>query len=720
MNEFLSLRGTPTDTTVGAPGGAAARDGVIPARFAACSDFLCEPSDFACQAVRHLGQNSGASARFVGGFMSRRHACDRVQARCRVRVRDRGRVQARVRAALSALSLPSFLSFLTLTLTLTLTACNGGDNNGSPFPPTVPPSNPPSSTNPCAAALTADAAGEVPVVTPERTDDFTVHMKERDGYGNDQRDVREPLWEHYLRPGAGVGAGADATSPVSPSASQDIGDIAVLEDDGTLFLKQNAFDLRSAGLRFERNGSGGYDVTRIDPSFRQNLGSRVTLTDDDASRQTMAFSFPFYSGSFASVFVNSDGNLTFDEADTASTTRGFARLLGGPPRLAPFFTDLDPSTGGRVFVSSSSDAFVVTYCSVRGFESTRSTTVQAVLLPNGNVEFVFGDQIDLAEGIVALSPGRSGTFTPVDLSATGRAGGGAGAVGERFATSAEFDAVAVARKFYQTHGDNFDQLVLFSDIQVVTDAFAFESTISNAIRGIGDDTFNASADFGSAGRLQSYLVMDRASKYPDDPNALVLGENSTLAVIAHETGHRWLALLKFRDTTNGIAASDALLGRQRAHWSFFFDSDASVMEGNDIEALGGGSFRTVGAAQRYSRLDMYAMGLATPAEVSPFFYVDAPTNVQPTKNRESNPTTNVTFNGTRRDVLIQDIIDAVGVRQPSAAESPRVHRQAWIYVISRGATPGSDVQKLDRIRQAWPAFFNRATEGRMTVQTNLQ
>ena len=46
-----------------------------------------------------------------------------------------------------------------------------------------------------------------------------------------------------------------------------------------------------------------------------------------------------------------------------------------------------------------------------------------------------------------------------------------------------------------------------------------------------------------------------------------------------------------------------------AHWSFFMDSDASVMEGNDIEDLGGGSFRTVDAVRRYSRLDQYAMGL---------------------------------------------------------------------------------------------------------------
>ena len=405
-----------------------------------------------------------------------------------------------------------------------------------------------------------------------------------------------------------------------------------------------------SALRYERNSAGGYDITRVDPAFRQTIGSRLTLTDDDASRQTLPFGFSFYGQQQSALFVNSDGNLTFEDADTASSTRGFARLLGGPPRIAPFFADLDPSAGsGRVFVQSSATAFVVTWCGVRGFDSSRTITVQATLLPTGVIEMMFGEQIDLVEGIVAVSPGRTGNFSPLDLSASGRQGGGAAAAGERFSETTELDTVAVARKFYQTHGDNFDQLVFWSDTTVVNDgAFAFESTIANAIRGIGSDVFNASTDFGSAGRLTSLLVMDRLAKYPDDPAALVLGENSTLAVLAHETGHRWLALLQFRDAAG--QSSDLLLGRQRAHWSFFFDSDASVMEGNDIEALGGGAFRTSAAVQRYSRLDMYAMGLATPAEVSPFFFVDSPINVQPDRNRESAPRTGVTFNGTRRDV----------------------------------------------------------------------
>ena len=107
--------------------------------------------------------------------------------------------------------------------------------------------------------------------------------------------------------------------------------------------------------------------------------------------------------------------------------------------------------------------------------------------------------------------------------------------------------------------------------------------------------------------MRSLAVMDWLGKYPDDPTQKFLGENNTLSVLGQEVGHRWLAFLEFSDR-NG-QRSQALLGRGLAHWSFFFDSDASVMEGNDIEDLGGGSFRTTASVQRYSRLDQYAMGL---------------------------------------------------------------------------------------------------------------
>jgi hypothetical protein len=591
-----------------------------------------------------------------------------------------------------------------------LAACGGNGNGNGSGPP--PPSPGPGASNPCASVA---MEGETGVAVGEP--DPGLRRRKTEGVDRDPRwRVFDALWTHRQREGRAEPLAATAPGP----NSIDIGEIAVLQDEGDLIAAPNQLDVRGAGLRFTRNAGGGYDVTRIDAAFRTALGNRLTLTDDDSSQVNVPFAFSFYGQNQTVAFVNSDGNVTFEEEDRASTERNVARLLTGPPRVAPFFADLDPTTGaGRVFANATGDQYTVTWCNVRGFDSLRTTTTQVTLLANGTIEMKLGDPITLLDAIVGVSPGRTGVFTPVNLSDAGPVSGGAGAVGERFAERAEMDTVQIARKFYTSHPDSYDQLIMWTDAPQIQDAFAYETTVANEVQGIGIDTFNASRDFGSAGRLRSFAVMDFIGKYPDNPQQRFLGENSTLSVLGQEVGHRWLAFFDFRDRNGN--RSDVLLGRGAAHWSFFFDSDASVMEGNDIEDLGGGSFRTVAAVQRYSLLDQYAMGLIGPNEVPPFFYVESPMNVVPPRDAEDAPRMGVTFNGTRRDVLMQDIIATNGPRIPSAAESARVHRQAFIFIVGAGrSTDNAQVEKIDRIRREWETFFLQATDGRMRAITTLR
>src|SRR5207248_3287280 len=292
------------------------------------------------------------------------------------------------------------------------------------------------------------------------------------------------------------------------------------------------------GLRFTRNGSS-YTLSKIDGSFRATLGGRVTLGDDDSAAVAIPFTFPYYGTGQTTAFVNSDGNITFGEEDKASSDRNLARMLAGPPRVSPFFADLDPTTGtGKIFVNAAADQYTVTWCNVRGFDSTRTTTVQATLLPDGSVEMKFADTINIGDAVVGISPGHTGDLALVDLD-TGN-GAGAGAIAERFAQAVSIDTFAVAQKFYQSHPDNYDQVLLWSDQPLIRDAFAYEITVANEVRGIGQDVYDLSTSFGSAGRLRSLVVMDWLGKYPEDPTAKFLGENNTLSVMGLEVGHRWL------------------------------------------------------------------------------------------------------------------------------------------------------------------------------------
>jgi hypothetical protein len=595
---------------------------------------------------------------------------------------------------------------------------NGGGSGGGNNPPP-----PPTTTNPCTTALLADtevmAVGSVAQSGVPRDDKRTLID------GNPRGRLYEAMAFHRAaeerrraqqRAAAVTDAGFGQRAITSPEPdTEDIGEIAVIQDTGDLILPANPYDVRSTGLRFTRSGSS-YTLSKIDGNFRAALGNRVTLEDDDSAAVAIPFSFPFYGVAQSAAFVNSDGNITFGEEDKASTERNVARLLTGPPRVAPFLADLDPTTGsGRIFVSAASDAYTVTWCNVRGFDSPRVVTTQATLLPDGSVEMKYSDAINILEAVVGISPGHTGEVALVDLS--NGSGSSSAAIAERFAQANTIDTFAVAKKFYATHPDSFDQILLWTDQPLIRDAFAYELTVANDVRGIGQPLFDVSRSLGSAGRLRSLVVMDWLGKYPEDPAQKFLGENSTLSVLGQEVGHRWLAYFEFRDRTG--ARSQALLGRDTAHWSFFFDSDASVMEGNDIEDQGGGQFRTVDAVRRFSRLDQYAMGLVGASLVPPFFYVESPQGTS--RTAESGPSIGVSFTGTRRDVLIEDVIAIHGPRIPSVADSPRTLRQAFIYVVSAGrSTDPGQVAKLDRIRTAWDGFFLQATEGRMTANSRLR
>src|SRR6185436_6562961 len=207
---------------------------------------------------------------------------------------------------------------------------------------------------------------------------------------------------------------------------------------------------------------------------------------------------------------------------------------------------------------------------------------------------------------------------------------------------------------------------------------------------------------------------------PSSPNARVNGENTSMSLVAHETGHRWGATLRFRD---GGGDNDAWLGRQLAHWSFFTDTDASVLEGNEIQDQGG-SFRTLAPSQRYSPFDLYSMGLLRESEVPATFYVDSAVVTDPTSlglNRESAPRSAVSMNGTKREVTIAAVVAAMGARNPAAGSGPFRHRQAWIYVSSAGrAADPAAIAKLETFRRTFEQFFANATGGRMSLETGLE
>ncbi|MBI4461018.1 MAG: hypothetical protein HY648_13300 [Acidobacteria bacterium] len=520
----------------------------------------------------------------------------------------------------------------------------------------------------------------------------------------------------------------------SAAASVDIGNVAVIPDDGTLVLPINFFDLDRRSLTFQpasggfsvRAGALNFDAEAAANGFLLNPPPADSLENigDDGTRQIpLGFLFPYFGQSHNQLFINSDGNLTFQSGDTAISPRSLARFMTGPPRIAPYFADLDPSAGGQLTYFSSSSRFVVTWSAVPDYASSGlgpQETFQVVLTPDGQIQFSYNG-INGRQAVVGVSPGNfSQSPNLLDFSAAAGDSVLSGAVAEVFTASTQLDLPAIAQRFYQTHEDAYDFLILFTNFDFdLGGGFAYEVNIANDVTGIGNlsepPVFDYSSQFGSS-RLQSLVNMGNLLRYPADPFRVFLGENSTLSVLGQEAGHRFLVYATFNDP-EGSAHSSALLGRDLQHWSFLFNSDASVLEGNRIRDNGNGTFTTIGAVEHYNEIDQYLMGLRPPEEVSDSFLVkDTTIPISPGRA----PQGGVSFAGRRANVALEQIIESGGPRVPNWVVSPKRFNFAFVLVTPKGSSPDlQQVAQVNRIRQEWDPYFDAATAFRATAQSAL-
>ena len=543
------------------------------------------------------------------------------------------------------------------------------------------------------------------------------------------------LTERFLHQQAISRRTAALTAQQIRQARDDQGDIAVIDTSNGVVPAPNFFDLEGMTLRFRATGDGYVSAPEplaFDVPAQAN-GLAIALGDDDSMRVDLEFSFPFFGSRYSSIWVNSDGNITFGEGDAAIASRSLARAVSGAPRIAPLFVDLDPSRfAARVRVDARPDRVLVTWDGVPQFSAAgtgRRQVFQAELGEDGSIAFHY-QTANLTAVVVGVFPGRlEAQPAPADFS-SGPAGPAGGGLAELFQLAAALDIFAAGQQFYRNHGDAYDFIVLFNALGLSAGpgSFAFEVNVRNEILGIGDllspePVFDFGPQFGSRKRLASFLNMGPLASYPSDPSARIplIGENSTLSVLGQEAGHRWGVYLEFLNPATGLPSSN-LLGRQDAHWSFFFNSQASVLEGNAITDHGEGAsprFETVETVSRYGDFDQYIMGLRGPEEVAPSFLVLNPRNAGST-SRARQPQTEVRFDGDRQDIDIDMVVAAEGTRIPDHTVAERELRFAFVLLIDRNAEPrAEDVAKLDRIRSEWESYFNQAVANRATAYTTL-
>ncbi len=520
----------------------------------------------------------------------------------------------------------------------------------------------------------------------------------------------------------------------TPVINQNVGSIAVMDDSGGVVGRRNPFDLDHQTLAFSPQGAG-YRLTVGGDTFdaaASQAGSRITLADDDTQQISLPFAFQFFGQSYQQAWVNSNGSVTFGRGDK-DYSGSYGHFLSGPPVIAPAFTDLDPSataTTDGVRVLSEVGRVVITWSNVplagsAGFAVPPLETFQVRLYPDSHFEMTYHVS-ELPSGTVGITPGNFQPASLIDLTAA--PSGTLGPVAEVFATADAIDMVYTAQKFYQTHDDSFDYLVVFnaSNISAGSGVVAYEMTTRSNGKGYGDTATDLGTSFGSPRRLQAVLNMGPVSQYPSDPNGAVAARYPTgdtpLTLLGHEAGHLFLALVSVPDPARSY--NQPMLGRGQVHWAFTYDSEASLLEGNRIRDDGPDAparFTTTGTVEGYSPLDQYLMGFRAPEEVPPTFAV-----LNASESQTRAPQTGVSFTGTRLDVNIGQVIQAAGRRTPDSTVAQRNFRFAFIVIVPAGsnvadggAIAGS-IAQVDRYRSNFEAFYANASSSRASADTSLR
>lgn len=136
--------------------------------------------------------------------------------------------------------------------------------------------------------------------------------------------------------------------------------------------------------------------------------TRLALGDDDFQEISFpnGFVFPFQGKVYTSMFVSSNGYITFG-VGSFDATESADDLVLGPPRICGLWTDLNPALGGSIDVSFvDSDFAVVRFSDVPRFNIPADrNSFSLILNRNGAIQVIYG-LMTSPVGIVGYSAGN--------------------------------------------------------------------------------------------------------------------------------------------------------------------------------------------------------------------------------------------------------------------------------------------------------------------------
>jgi len=415
-------------------------------------------------------------------------------------------------------------------------------------------------------------------------------------------------------------------------------------------------------------------------------------------------------------------------------------FAGRPPGRAPGYFAFGPGLSRKVVVD--------------GNTITLHGTLPKSLFESGALKvsaqvMVRGEEKPTTEQLTPDTVRLSGMRSPeVHLSSLTRKDGPFAVLYESFHYLSLPDPEDLSCTVIKALGDKFDFLAYYSDFRIDNQEAGTPSDGPRGgnVTGIGERQHDLES-YCSQGRFQwgyvqpIYAGANQMEEYPPEnapvgdthditfynhqlsestPAQKMLPYNYAMSQLGHEMGHRWgaSAAAKINGETVALGPVHWTRGLQAAvAFPYQRPTEASAMGGGVWQDNFDGTFTQLDddyyvPATGYSYLDLYLMGLISPAEVPDFFLLK---NLVPAgKDANGHPV----FKADRVKVTMQDVIAAEGPREPDVDHSQRNFNTGMVLIIEHGRQPSQRlIERTQGIAKQWVEYWATASGHRAAMTT---
>jgi hypothetical protein len=137
----------------------------------------------------------------------------------------------------------------------------------------------------------------------------------------------------------------------------------------------------------------------------QTNATLLSLSDDSFTNVGLGFTFNFFGVNYNSMYVNSNGSISFGSGDK-DFSESVSEFLGSPPRIGGVWDDLNPQQAGTIDATGDANEMIVSWNGVPEFFNTGSNTFSITIRNDHSITIDF-QSMTLSDGIVGISNGLS-------------------------------------------------------------------------------------------------------------------------------------------------------------------------------------------------------------------------------------------------------------------------------------------------------------------------